>query len=163
METTSETRPEGSTSPASFEAPVLGRTTGHWCVLAFAVASWLVLAALGLYASPDASGVGTHEQFGLPACSTMEWFGVPCPGCGVTTSTALFAQGRFAESLRNQPFGFLCALLAALGPLAAFGAAALGRDLWVDLRRLASKRWLVALGVAVAVGWVWKLWLVLGA
>ena len=165
METVSDTAPATPPAPTASEglrAPLLGRTAGHWIVLALALSSWAVLATLGVFAEPSAEGVGTHEQFGLPACKTMEWLGVPCPGCGVTTSTTLFAQGRFGESLWNQPFGFLFALLGAVVPLWAFGAAALGRDVWNDLGRLPRKPWAWTLGVAAGIGWIWKLVLVLG-
>ncbi|MBX3451840.1 MAG: DUF2752 domain-containing protein [Planctomycetaceae bacterium] len=68
----------------------------------FLVAGGLGLAAL----EPDARGFGTHQQLGFPGCTLRTLFGIPCPGCGVTTSLALFARGRFVESAIVQPAGF---------------------------------------------------------
>lgn len=74
--------------------------------LAFAVLSMTVLGlAAGL--TPSASRLGTHTQLGLPACGFLTRTGWPCPSCGLTTSFALAARGRFGDAAFVQPFGFL--------------------------------------------------------
>jgi hypothetical protein len=98
-------------------------------VQAFVALVMAALVGLGVWLDPDAGGTGTHEQLGLPPCGLLISTGVPCPTCGVTTSFALAAHGRFAEAFVNQPFGLITFIVAA-GALAALVAAlALGRSL----------------------------------
>jgi len=138
----------GSTGP---------RSRAHWLWMAGAALASLGLVVSGL-ATPSPSGSGTHVQFGLPPCAAMELFGLPCPGCGVTTSVALAADGRFAASLSNQPFGFALAACSAVFVLWAMLAHVSGRDLHADMRRL-NRRWVYVSLAAVFVGaWLFKLW-----
>ncbi len=44
-------------------------------VVVLGVARWL---------EPDAKGYGTHQQLGLPPCSSILLFGSKCPACGMT-------------------------------------------------------------------------------
>ena len=70
----------------------------------------LALLALAGSLQPDADGLGTHQQLGLPPCSMRLILGVRCPSCGMTTSWAHFMRGQWAESLAANPGGFLLAL-----------------------------------------------------
>ena len=92
----------------------------------------LVLAALGLVGvlgvarrlEPDPRGFGTHTQLGLAPCAFAVVTGHPCPTCGMTTSFAWFARGRFDRSWRANPAGSLLALTCvALIPWLLAGAA----------------------------------------
>jgi hypothetical protein len=49
--------------------------------------------------------VGLHAA-GLPgwACPFKSLFGIPCPGCGLTTATDLLLHGQFAASLHTHAF-----------------------------------------------------------
>jgi len=79
----------------------------HWLIL---LGCWGGLAALVLLAfvvEPDPRGYGTHEQVGLAPCRLMEWTGLPCPGCGVTTAIALAVRGELWQSIVVQPLGLL--------------------------------------------------------
>src|SRR5438128_10589032 len=77
----------------------------------------MVLGALGLAAvlgvarwlSPDPRGYGTHTQLGLYPCTFAMVTGRLCPTCGMTTSFAWFARGRFDRSWRANPAGSLLA------------------------------------------------------
>jgi len=110
-----------------------------------------------LVLTPDPHGVGTHEQLGLPPCRSIDWFGVPCPGCGVTTSVTWFAHGDPWQSFVTQPFGFLLALGALLAVPTSFAATLLGRDLGALLRRFNTRRsWTVVL-VVVCAAWAYKI------
>ena len=73
---------------------------------ALVVATPLVIAAR---LSPDPSGLGTHQQLGLPPCTTRLLWGVRCPGCGMTTAWAHFVRGELAASLRANVAGTLLA------------------------------------------------------
>ncbi|MBV8677895.1 MAG: DUF2752 domain-containing protein [Planctomycetaceae bacterium] len=92
----------------------------------------LVLAALGLVGvlgvarqlEPDPRGFGTHTQLGLAPCAFALVTGHPCPTCGMTTSFAWFARGRFDRSWRANPAGSVLALTCvALIPWLLAGAA----------------------------------------
>lgn len=120
-----------------------------------------VLLVLGFAVSPAEEGYGTHEKFGLPPCTSMALFGVPCPGCGVTTSVSLASHGRLMDSFLTQPFGFLIALLGALSiPWALWGHFA-RRDLYAEFLRLVTKPTLIGLAVIVLAAWGYKLYVVL--
>lgn len=51
-------------------------------------------------------------QFPLPAtCGSRVWFGVECPGCGLTRSFIHLAHGEWQASLRVHRLGWLLALV----------------------------------------------------
>lgn len=50
--------------------------------------------------SPDPTGLGTHQQLGLPPCSMRFLLGIRCPACGMTTSWSHFMRGEILTSLR---------------------------------------------------------------
>ena len=139
------------------------RSRGHWPVLALSLATAPLLLALALLITPDPRGFGTHEQLGLPPCRAIDWFGIPCPGCGITTSISLLLQGDLRGSLTTQPFGliatFILAAFAVWGPFAALA----GRDLGRDLSRLRFGPWGAALGALLAASWIYKIVAVLGS
>lgn len=139
------------------------RPLEHWLVLLIPFAGLALIAVFAFVVEPDARGFGTHEKFGLPSCKTMDWFGVPCPGCGVTTSVALASRGRLLDSIRNQPFG----VVVVLGILVATAWAIRGhvrrRNLYADLMAIPMKPWGIVLGTVLALTWIYKLALVFGA
>lgn len=138
--------------------PTSTRTRGaaHWIVLAVCLAAPLALVAARVLLDPEPQGFGTHEQLGLPPCQSMNWFGIPCPGCGVTTSVAWFAHAQAVRSLQTQPLGFLLGAVALFAaPLAVFGAVR-GVDLGEQLRRLSRQRTWLALGVFALASWIYK-------
>jgi len=47
--------------------------------------------------------VGLVLAFQLPTCPTALFFGVPCPGCGLTRATLLLFTGDVAGALRMHP------------------------------------------------------------
>ena len=134
-----------------------GRSTEHWFVLGVALLVPLVMVAMGLYFEPDARGIGTHEQLGLRPCTTMDLWGFPCPGCGVTTSVTMAVQGRPWDSFVTQPFGFGIAVGAVLFVLWALWGQVTGRDLYRRLMGLRLGRWGAALVAFVLASWIYKL------
>ncbi len=131
--------------------------TGHYVLLGLAVVSLIGVAVLGLVVEPDPRGFGTHEQLGLAPCRTMEWAGIPCPGCGVTTSVSLLWHGDLWASFVNQPFGFLMGVLVPLGAVGAIVGHFRGHDLCADAAAMRWGRMLIALGVVMLVAWTYKI------
>jgi hypothetical protein len=137
------------------------RSSSHWALLALAPAAWIGLVVLGLWVAPDPRGYGTHEQLGLRGCAAMELLGVPCPGCGVTTSVALAVRGQPVAAAGTQPFGLLVLLLAALYPLWAIAVHRRGEDLASALAELVTTRRALAFAAAMLAAWVYKLFVTL--
>ena len=78
--------------------------------LAVGLAALMVAAAV---LTPDPSGMGTHQQFGLPPCTFKLLAGVPCPSCGMTTSWSFLVRGRLFDAFLANAGGALLGLLAA--------------------------------------------------
>jgi hypothetical protein len=153
-------RPDEAVTRSTFLSAPFGKPWEHWIVLGVALGGVAALVVLGVFVDPDPRGFGTHERLGLPACKPMEWWGVPCPGCGVTTSLALVAHGHPWSSIVNQPFGFAFAFV-----LVAFAAWALvqafrGRDLSKAVNELRVGRLVMWLALLMAASWIYKLVLV---
>ncbi len=61
---------------------------------------------------PNARGLGTHQQLGLPPCTFVALYGFPCPSCGMTTSWSLFTRGQWTDAARANLGGLMLALIA---------------------------------------------------
>lgn len=118
------------------------------CALPLVVAATLV---------PSPTGMETHRQLGLPACTWPGMFGIPCITCGMTTSFALAVRGHPANAFGVQPAGALLCLAAAIGAVVGCWAGLSGRPVHLFLSPLARPRsaWLAA-GLLVA-AWGWKI------
>ena len=112
----------------------------------------LVMAAVGLYLTPDPAGHGTHQQLGLPPCTIYYLTGRPCPSCGLTTSVSAILHGQFGLAWRANPTGFL--IVAAAGAVALNSLFAL---LWGRSVRIENTRFTVLLLGLLAI------WLLHGA
>lgn len=139
------------------------RPLEHWLVLLVPLAGIALIAVFAFIVPPDPRGFGTHEKLGLPSCKMMDWFGVPCPGCGVTTSFALASRGHILASIRNQPFGIVVVLGVLVASVWAIRGHARGRNLYSDLVAIPPRPWAIGLGTALGVAWIYKLLLVFGA
>ena len=129
----------------------------HHALLVLAALGPLALLTIGLATQPDPRGYGTHEQLGLPACRSREWFGIPCPGCGVTTSIALALRGDLAASFVNQPAGLLLTLALPLLFLAALRVHLAGRDLHAVLLGPGTRPLLALAAIVLVLSWAWKI------
>ncbi|MDF1798123.1 MAG: DUF2752 domain-containing protein [Planctomycetota bacterium] len=133
------------------------RGAPHYALLGFGLLGPAGLWAMGRWTDPESGGLGTHQQLGLEPCSFEAYLDVPCPGCGVTTSVAHFADGAPLASLATQPLGTLLGLLALAAPLFVLARHLQGADLERD-RVQAPWRWILAGSAAVVLGsWVYKL------
>ena len=155
--------PSRSNVDSSLRPPrIAKRSQEHWILFAGSLGALAIFIVLGVWIQPDPRGFGTHEQLGLPACRMMDWTGIPCPGCGVTTSVALFAHGHFLASLRNQPLGFLVAFAIPLSAVWTVASHALGRDLARDVALLRVKPFVLALFAVIVLPWIYKIAMVKG-
>lgn len=73
--------------------------------------TFIFVAALVLQVHPDGRvGLLYFSDIVLPPmCWSREFFGVPCPGCGLTRSFVHLAHGRLLESLEAHRLGWLIA------------------------------------------------------
>jgi hypothetical protein len=109
-----------------------------------------------MYLTPSATGTGTHTLLGLAPCGMLLATGKPCPTCGVTTSFALAAHGRFGDSLVNQPFGLALFILAVAGLLVSVTTAAAGRSWYPLVTRWSVPSFIMALIILGLVSWMYK-------
>lgn len=133
------------------------RSLEHWALLGGTLLAATAVIVLGTWIQPDPRGYGTHEQLGMDPCRFLAWTRIPCPGCGVTTSVALTARGEFAAAFWNQPFGVIAAVLAPLAAIVSVVQHARGRDLGATLRAVRPGWWGLALALAAAGSWIWKI------
>ncbi len=131
-------------------------------VIAALSLSAIALLAVAAWLDPSSGGMGTHTQLGIPACSWPATLGLPCPSCGMTTAFAFAANGRFVESARAQPMGFILAVATAgLAVVAGYAALTGSRMLGVIASAMSGRFWW-ALGAAVLLAWGYKIVVVRG-
>jgi hypothetical protein len=130
----------------------------HREVLATACAVWVL--AFALHELPDGRvALRGFPQVPLPqACASRSWFGVRCPGCGLTRSIIHLAEGDWWSSWHAHRLGGLMAVVIALQ--IPYRLLALRRP----HRPLIAPRWQVVIGYALIVLLLgnWLLDLVLG-
>ena len=134
-----------------------GRALEHYMFLVFAVVVIAGVVVLGVWVDPDQRGFGTHEQLGLAPCRTMDVIGIPCPGCGVTTSVSLLWHGDIWGYFLNQPFGFLLGLIVPLSALIAVARHFRGSDLYTDALKMRWGKWLIGLASVMVLAWIYKI------
>jgi hypothetical protein len=116
----------------------------------------LTLILVGLWLSPDPSGLGTHCQLGLPPCGLVAMMGIPCPTCGMTTAFSQTVHGHVIAALVTQPFGALLALAVTAAAGLSVVVLVTARSWRVNWYRVSPG--LVATGVVVLflASWVYK-------
>lgn len=72
-----------------------------------------VLTPLGVarFLAPAPSGLGTHQQLGLPPCTMQVLFSMRCPACGMTTSWSYWTRGQWWASAKANTGGACLAFL----------------------------------------------------
>ena len=107
--------------------------------------------------SPDASGAGTHEQMGLPACGWITHMDIPCPTCGFTTAFAHAADGNILAAFDAQPMGALLAIATALACLGGLVLVLTGAPVEGLVTRYWTVRWTwIVLGLLL-LAWAYKM------
>ncbi len=135
-----------------FLRPVLCAAWGLWGM--FLIGGFFVATRL----QPDPSGLGTHQQLGLPPCTAREVFGVPCPSCGMTTSFAHFVRGQFLQSAQTNAAGLLLAICCAVQIPWSFKTAITGRHGFVHPLSEILVWFLISLLSVGLIQWGFRLW-----
>jgi len=122
--------------------------------IALAMVGLLVMAGA---LHPEANGMGTHRQLGLPRCGFELTTGLPCPTCGMTTAFALTARGRCFEALKAQVAGFVLALATVGIGLVAVASAVTARRPAFNWYRIKPDRLVFWIAAGVVVAWGLKI------
>jgi len=72
---------------------------------------------VGIALQPNLAGLGTHRALGLPKCLFLQWTGLPCPSCGLTTSFTHLLHGHLNAAFAAHPLGPLLFAAFAVGAL----------------------------------------------
>ncbi|MDX1925344.1 MAG: DUF2752 domain-containing protein [Pirellulaceae bacterium] len=107
---------------------------------------------------PATDGFGTHQQLGLPPCTSVALFGLRCPSCGMTTSWSLATRGELLAAGRVNCGGLLLAIIAMAYLPASCYFTWRGRSTrggWFSLALGISI--LTSLAIAIA-QWLWRLY-----
>ncbi|MBI1338241.1 MAG: DUF2752 domain-containing protein [Phycisphaera sp.] len=116
---------------------------------------------VGAWLRPDARGMGTHEELGLPPCGFVVATGLPCATCGYTTSFSLAAHGSLVQSFINQPAACVLALFTACMAVVSGVAFVYGGSLGPLGRALWRPRVVLGYGAFVLIAWVYKILIVI--
>jgi hypothetical protein len=121
------------------------------CLSVLVIAAWL---------HADTNGHGTHTQLGLSECAWAKYFEAPCATCGMTTSFAYAADGRWLSSLLAQPFGALLTVLTSIVFWGGLHISATGSRLGAAVGPAISTRALVIGTVLFLAAWAfkWAVW-----
>lgn len=105
---------------------------------------------------PAISGLGTHQQLGLPPCTARMLWGIRCPACGMTTSWTHLVRGQWTASLNANAGGMMLGLLTLVSSSVLIVHALKAR--------MPDRGWFVALAAALfmsmavtMVDWIWRL------
>ena len=130
---------------------IVGALLALGCLSVLVIAAWL---------HADTNGHGTHTQLGLSECAWAEYFEAPCATCGMTTSFAYAADGRWLSSLLAQPFGALLTVLTSIVFWGGLHISATGSRLGAAVGPAISTRALVIGTVLFLAAWAfkWAVW-----
>jgi len=123
-------------------------------IIAAACIALLIIAAS---ITPNARGMGTHTQLGLPQCGWVLMFGRPCMTCGMTTAFAHTVRMELILAFRAQPMGALLAILTPVVLFASLHAAILGARIDQMLEPLLRPRTLWVIAGLFLAAWGYKL------
>jgi hypothetical protein len=119
--------------------------------------------AIAQRVAPDASGVGTHLQLGLPPCGFLAFTGLPCPSCGLTTAFAHMVRLNLLDAAHVHPVGVALFMVVVVSLLTCGVAAARGWPLEDTLKRLRLGRVAAIICLAAVLSWCARLLALLSA
>ncbi|MEM6955599.1 MAG: DUF2752 domain-containing protein [Myxococcota bacterium] len=118
---------------------------------------WAIPLAIVITATtitPAAEGHGTHTQLGLPPCGFLQATGIPCPGCGLTTSFAHMVRFQFTGASMANAFGVALFLVSVFAIPVGIYAMVRGLPVFETLERLQFEKIVVMLAVCSTLVWV---------
>jgi hypothetical protein len=72
----------------------------------------LALLATARTLHPSPLGYGTHQQIGLPPCTSVAILGLRCPACGMTTSWSYATRGQWVNAWNANAGGLTLVVIA---------------------------------------------------
>ena len=122
------------------------------------VSGAVLLGVLGFFAFVRLEAAGRINLPGLfEPCGFKQQYGLPCPTCGVTTSSIAFVQGHIFQSFYIQPAAALAWVMLCVTAFFAFLMCAFGlyfRPLMSFLAGVKTKHVILAVIIIIAGGWV---------
>ena len=116
---------------------------------------WFALGALPLAVIatattlvPAAEGHGTHTQLGLPPCGFLVSTGLPCPGCGLTTSFSHMVRFDWAGASAANAFGVALFLVSFFTIPVSFYSMWRGLPVIATMEKLQFEKVVVALAIS---------------
>jgi hypothetical protein len=131
----------------------------HRLLAALVAIGALTVLGIASVLTPNPSGVGTHMGLHLPECGWLERFGIPCPGCGMTTSFSYMVRGNVAASFYVQPMGATLCILTAMAFWTALYIAVTGKPALRLLRFVPTGYYLLPLMFLGVAAWGWKIFI----
>ena len=107
--------------------------------------------------TPDATGLGSHQQWGLAPCALVMLTGYFCPTCGMTTAFAHTVRGQLGAAFHTQPAGLALALATILAAGVSLGVLLTGKVWSVNWYRVSPVRVTVVMVGFILAGWFYKL------
>lgn len=117
----------------------------------------LILLVTAKFLTPNPSGIGTHQQLGLPACAFRSIVGVRCPSCGMTTAWAYMLSGDFTKSLESNLAGALLCIHAILVSFFLIVFTITGKGFRGHYFGNINTAFFVSEGVLALTCWIWSL------
>jgi hypothetical protein len=95
----------------------------------------------------------------MEACNFEQRTGIPCPGCGMTTSVAWFVRGNLLASVYVQPMGAIGALFCAAGVWIGLYLAITGKAAHRLLQMIPVGYYLMLILLVGVLAWAWKIFI----
>ena len=138
--------------------PVGGLRVWQRLVLVGAGAILVGLLATAACLNPNRRGYGTHQGLGLPPCTIVQWYGMRCPSCGMTTSWAHMTRGQVVQAMQANSGGALLAIIAAMVGPWMLTSGLIGRWLGGPPRESLTIGVGLAVVVTTLIDWSWRLY-----
>ena len=94
--------------PPSSPVMSLRNPPASWQSRLSAIGAMLVvigMLAIARQLEPSPLGFGTHQQLGLPPCTSIALTGMRCPACGMTTSWSYAMRGQWQRAFHANAGG----------------------------------------------------------
>ncbi len=115
------------------------------------------LLMISFFLQPSSSGIGTHQQLGLPTCGWILAANLPCPTCGMTTAWAHTVRGEFPSAFMAQPLGVLLAFATAIVAICGLVTACTGFSFSFLLYRFSPTKIIITIAIVAIVSWGFKI------